>query len=166
MSSLCHSQLTHWGRVMYICVSKLTISVSDNGLSPGRCQAFSWTNASILPIRPPGTWWYHHMETYSELPWNINRNWCIFIQVNVVWEMGAILFWLQCVKFDIMILTNQTLMKSNLPNFLDCFDSLWPGYSIIIYHWAAFWVMVCCLLFNAKPLPKPRLTYCQLDLWK
>ena len=31
--------LTHWGRVTHICVSNLTIIVSDNGLSPGRRQA-------------------------------------------------------------------------------------------------------------------------------
>ena len=28
--------LTHWGRVMHICVNKLTITGSDNGLAPGR----------------------------------------------------------------------------------------------------------------------------------
>ena len=27
--------LSHWGRVMHICVGKLTITGSDNGLSPG-----------------------------------------------------------------------------------------------------------------------------------
>ena len=43
--------LTHWGRVTYICISKLTISGSDNGLSPGRRQAIIWTNAGILLIR-------------------------------------------------------------------------------------------------------------------
>ena len=31
--------LTHWGRVMHICVGNLTIIGSDNGLSPGRHQA-------------------------------------------------------------------------------------------------------------------------------
>ena len=31
--------LTHWGRVTHICVSNLTIIVSDNGLSPGRHQS-------------------------------------------------------------------------------------------------------------------------------
>ena len=31
--------LTHWGRVTHICVSKLAIIGSDNGLSPGRRQA-------------------------------------------------------------------------------------------------------------------------------
>ena len=44
--------LTHWGRVTHICVSKLTIIGSDNGLSPGRRQAIIWTNAGILLIRP------------------------------------------------------------------------------------------------------------------
>ena len=48
-------RLTHWGRVMHICVNKLTIIGSDNGLSPGRRQAIIWTNAGILLIGPLGT---------------------------------------------------------------------------------------------------------------
>ena len=47
--------LTHWGRATHICVSKLTIIVSDNGLSPGRRQAIIWANAGILLIGPLGT---------------------------------------------------------------------------------------------------------------
>ena len=47
--------LTHWGRVTHICVGKLTILGSDNGLSPGRRQAIIWTNAGILSIGPLGT---------------------------------------------------------------------------------------------------------------
>ena len=47
--------LTHWGRVTHICVSKLSIIGSDNGLSPGRRQAIIWTNAGILLIRTLGT---------------------------------------------------------------------------------------------------------------
>ena len=47
--------LTHWGRVTYICVSKLTLISSDNDLSPGRRQAIIWTNAGILSIGPLGT---------------------------------------------------------------------------------------------------------------
>ena len=42
-------------RVTHICVGKLTIIGSDNGLSPGRHQAIIWTNAEILLIRPLGT---------------------------------------------------------------------------------------------------------------
>ena len=39
--------LSHLGRVTYICVSKLTIIGSDNGLSPGRCQSIIWTVAGL-----------------------------------------------------------------------------------------------------------------------
>ena len=49
------SNLTHWGRVTHICVSQLTIIVSDNGLSPDRRQAIIWSNAGILLIGPLGT---------------------------------------------------------------------------------------------------------------
>ena len=38
-----------------ICVSKLTIIGSVNGLSPGRRRAIIWTNAEILLIRTLGT---------------------------------------------------------------------------------------------------------------
>ena len=44
--------LTHWGRVTHICISRLTIIGSDNGLSPGRRQAIIWTNARILLTGP------------------------------------------------------------------------------------------------------------------
>ena len=49
------SILTHWGQVTHICVSKLTIIGSDNGLSPSRRQAIIWPYAGILLIRPWGT---------------------------------------------------------------------------------------------------------------
>ena len=49
------SKLTQWDRVTHICVSKLTIIGSDNGLSPDRRQAIFWTNAGILLIGPLGT---------------------------------------------------------------------------------------------------------------
>ena len=47
--------LTHWGRVTHICVSKITIIGSDNGLSPGRSQAIIWTSVGTLLIWPLGT---------------------------------------------------------------------------------------------------------------
>ena len=47
--------LTHWGWVTHICVSKLTVIGSDNGLSPGRRQAIIWTNAGIFLIGTIGT---------------------------------------------------------------------------------------------------------------
>ena len=54
-ATIFHRQLlTHWVRGAHICVSKLSIIGSDNGLSPGRRQATIWTNAGIL-IWPSGT---------------------------------------------------------------------------------------------------------------
>ena len=49
------AELTHWARVMHICVNKLTIIGSDYGLAPGRRKAIIWSNAGILLIGPLGT---------------------------------------------------------------------------------------------------------------
>ena len=49
------NRLTHWSRVTHICISKVNIIGSDNGLSPERHQAIIWTNAGILLIGPSGT---------------------------------------------------------------------------------------------------------------
>ena len=48
----------------HICVSKLTIIGSDNGLSPARRQAIIWTKAGILLIRTLGT---NFSEILSEI---------------------------------------------------------------------------------------------------
>ena len=48
-------KLTHWGWATHICVGKLTIIGSDNGLLPGWRQAIIWTSAGILLIGPLGT---------------------------------------------------------------------------------------------------------------
>ena len=54
-ANLSWRHFTHWGRVTHIYVFNLTIVGSDDGLSPGRCQAIIWTNAGILLIGPLGT---------------------------------------------------------------------------------------------------------------
>ena len=46
---------TNIGQVMHICIRKLTIIGSDNGLLPDQCQVIIWTNAGILSIGPWGT---------------------------------------------------------------------------------------------------------------
>ena len=55
LQTLIHVYLTHWGRVTHICVSKLTIIGSDNGLSPDRSQAIILTNDGLLLIGSLGT---------------------------------------------------------------------------------------------------------------
>ena len=60
--------LTYWGRVTHICISRVTIIVSDNGLSPGRRQAVIENNAGILLIGPLGTnftWVLIEIHTFS-----------------------------------------------------------------------------------------------------
>ena len=56
--------LTHWGWATHICVSKLTIIASDNGLSPDRRQAIIWNNAGILSI---GLLWANFIEILIEI---------------------------------------------------------------------------------------------------
>ena len=53
--ALMHSiELTHWGRVTHLCVSKPTRIASHSGLSPGRRQAIIWNEAGILLIEHLG----------------------------------------------------------------------------------------------------------------
>ena len=47
--------LSHWGRVTHMCVSKLTIIASDNGLSPSRRQAIIRNNAGLWSIETLAT---------------------------------------------------------------------------------------------------------------
>ena len=49
------NMLTHRGWVTHICVGKLGPIGSENGFSPVRRQAISWTNARLLLIEPLGT---------------------------------------------------------------------------------------------------------------
>ena len=67
-----YTELTHWGRVAHICVSKLTIIGSYSGLSPGRRQTIIWPNAGILLIRTLGT--------------NFSENQYISIQEKCNWK--------------------------------------------------------------------------------
>ena len=106
------TRLTHWGRVTHICVNKLTIISSDNGLSPSHYLNQCW---EIV------VW-----TTRNLLKWNPNRNPYIFIQENafenVVWEMAAILSRPQYVNgrcHEIMININPKRLFS---------------FSFVIYH--------------------------------
>ena len=78
----------------HICLSKLTIIGSDNGLSPGRCQAIIWTNAGILLI---GTLRTNFNESLIEYP---SFSFKKMHMKNAVWKMAAILPRPQCVKAE------------------------------------------------------------------
>ena len=60
-----HAALIHCGQGVYICVSKLTIFGSDNGLLPGQCQAIICTSGGVWLIRPLWT-------KFNEILWEIH----------------------------------------------------------------------------------------------
>ena len=76
----------------HICISKLTIIGSDNGLSPVQRQAIIWTNAGILLIKPQGTKFNEILLKMKQFSFRKN------VFENVVWKMAAILSRPQCVK--------------------------------------------------------------------
>ena len=55
MSTQSGLNLFIFNSLRHICVSKLTIIGSDNGLSPNRHQAMIWTNSGLLLTGPLGT---------------------------------------------------------------------------------------------------------------
>ena len=98
-----YSILTHWGRMTHICVSKLTVIGSNNGLSPSRRHAIIWTNAGILLIGPLGT---NFNEVFIEIhTFSFKKN----PFENVVWKMASISSRPQCVKSLIVCLIWHTL---------------------------------------------------------
>ena len=83
--------LTHWNRVTHICVNKLTIIGSDNGLSPGRRQAIIWTNAEILLIGPLRT-------NFSEILIDIH----IFSSTKMHFKMSTTKWRPFCLGFNVL----------------------------------------------------------------
>ena len=87
-----------------ICVSKLTIIDSDNGLLPGRRQVIIWTNAGILLIAPQGMNFNEiqiEIRTFSFKKTRLkmlSRKWCPFcFGLNVISDMEKIsMSWHHC----------------------------------------------------------------------
>ena len=103
---------THCGRVMHICVSKLTIIGSDNGLSPGR-----------RPGSAPGhylnqCWNIVNWILRNRLQWNLNQNSDIFIEKhsfeNVVWEIMSISSRPQCVNVTSVSLPGKLVRRAGM----------------------------------------------------
>ena len=83
--------LTHWGLVTHICVNKLTIIGSDNGLAPARRQAIIWTNDGILLVGPLGTNFSEiliKIHTFSfktvYLKMSFGKRWPVCLGLNVL----------------------------------------------------------------------------------
>ena len=104
-----------WGRVMHICICKLTIIGSDNGSSPGRRRAIIWTNTGILLIGPIGTNFFEFLiriQIFSVKKMQLkmlSAQWCPFcLCLNVLthWPWDKIADILQttfskCISFSV-----------------------------------------------------------------
>ena len=97
------NHITHWGQVTHIYVSRLTITGSDNGLSPGRRQAITWTNAVML----------FNWTLRNKFKWIHNRNLYISIQENV-FEMSYRKWRPFCLGLNVLIHRTAFLHKYHL----------------------------------------------------
>ena len=125
--------LTHWGRVTHICVSKLTIIGSDNGLSPSRRQAIIWTNAGILLIQPSGT-------NFSEILIEID----VFPFKKMHLEMSSAKYRPFCLGLNVLsapywvlhcFVSYQWQYQPQFINFLNCWRFSHPAKFHSCRHW-------------------------------
>ena len=148
-TALAFLELTYWGRFTYTCASKSTIIGSDNGLSPGRCQAIIWTDAAIFIIGPLGT-------NFSEILITLY----IFIQENAfengVRKLAAILSRPQYVKHHIRMVSGEYLY-SRCASWIE---------NVIFWSWLGpiCWGLLsqCTRAWaNSTPIPRPN----GLEIW-
>ena len=127
----------------HICVGKLTIIGSDNGLSPGRRQAIIWTNAGILLIEPLGT-------NFSEILIGIQ----IFSFTKMPLKMSS-------AKWRLFGLGLNDLTTPPSGQWV---NSMRPSEACMRHQSRQSLVQIMvCLVFDTKPLSEPMLYYCQLD---
>ena len=106
---------------MHICVGKLTIIGSDNGLSPERRQAIIWTNAGILLIGPLGT-------NFSGI--------LIEIQTLSLKRIRLKMSSAKCCSFRLGLnVLNSVVASAN-------------GEGYVVYHCWLVWLFVCLLVSN------------------
>ena len=87
--------MTDWGRATHMCISKLTIIGSNNGLVPDWCQAIIWNNAGILLICPIGTNFSEiltiiHISSFKKMHLKMSPAKCqpFFLGLNVLAHWG------------------------------------------------------------------------------
>ena len=145
MASLGHNELTHWGRVTHICVSKLTIIGSDNGLSPGAWrQAIIWTNAGILLIRTLGT-------NFSEILSTIHA----FSSNKMHLKMSSAKWSPFCLGLNVLRFSPYSLTHCSVDKLVD--DNIIFAFYII----PRYWVIPGCS--NSLSRISSFETYCQIS---
>ena len=107
----------------HICVVKMTIIGSDNGLSPGRRQAIIWTNVGILFIRPLGTNFSEMLiaiETFSFKKMHL-KIWC------AKWRSF-------CLGLNVLIRIAQCRMKISWLNHINTLQATISGQQNYWHH--------------------------------
>ena len=136
--------LTHWGWETHICVTKLTIIGSNNGLSPGRRQAIIWTSDGILLIWPSGTnfsemlsrihiFWFKKM--HLKMSSGYRRPFCLGLNVLTGQAYPDLLhnfpdLWLEAhVQHSVGLIQNQVCAaaKVGLASFKEVNQTSWCG---------------------------------------
>ena len=119
-------QLTHWNRVTYIYVSKLTIICSDNGLLPGQRHVIIWTNAGILLTSDHEEVFFDHQTTCLVI-WSKSS--------DILKKSSDISIQLFMVKFwDDQTICLMILNKSSdiLQNHLQCLMGRWLLWTLLL----------------------------------
>ena len=135
--------LTHWGRVTHICVGKLTIIGSDNGLSPGRRQAIIWTNVGILLIGPLGTnfsemlikiYTFSFKKMHLKMSSGKRRPFCLDLNVLRLRQIGchsADIF--KCIFLNEKVVTSFKISLKFVPESPN--NRKPPLVQIMVWHW-------------------------------
>ena len=150
----------------YICISKLAIIGSGNGLSSGWRQAIIWTNAGILLIGPLGT-------NFCEILIEIYK--FSFKKIHLKMLFGK--WWPSCLSLNVLtlcwqersmlIIIQSVFYKKNYSQYVPIparygkwFNSLRPN-GTYIRQWtipSLVQIMACCL-FGDKPSSEPMTVY-------
>ena len=131
--------LTNWCWVTHICVSKLTIIGSNNGLLFGWCQAIIWTNDGISLIGPLGknfseTLIKIHTFSVKEMHLKMSGKWRPFLlslKVLMVSSQSSV-----SIPHLLMVLFNSLCFR----------DAKWH------WSWYSLPPVMSCHLFGFKPL--------------
>ena len=105
---------TYWGRMTHICISKISIIGSDNGLSPDGLQATVSTNAGILLTWPLGTHFRDivigiHTLPFQKMQLKISsgewRPFCLDLNLLKWWPDSGLVYFRQCHLLDFIAVT-------------------------------------------------------------
>ena len=145
--------LTHWGQVKHICVSKLTIIGSDNGLWPRQCKVVTWINAGILLIGSLGT---NFSEIFIEI-YSFHSRKCI-------WKWRTFCLWL--IVLNNWVISFQTVNLFYHIIHFNCNISVWNRPSTVNIQLAVWVLMAWCFSTRASVATVPSMHPCILScLW-